>query len=151
MVGSMLGPMGTAVGGILGGIVGFGRSMYKEINTKGKSDFGMSGAKSAVGGHKLAAAGTSYMADGAVMPNGNVIKTAKGKMFNLSPRDVISVGQPGGSSSYGGGSNHTVTVGGTINLSSGGSSISLDGLMNDPVFKAEITKVVIDGMKNNNR
>jgi hypothetical protein len=151
MMGSMLGPMGTAVGGILGGIVGFGRSMYKEINTKGKSDFDMSGAQSAVGGHKLAAAGTSYMADGAVMPNGNVIKTAKGKMFNLSPRDVISVGQPGGSSSYGGGSNHTVTVGGTINLSSGGSSISLDGLLSDPVFKAEITKVVIDGMKNNNR
>jgi len=151
MIGSVIPGIGNVVGGVIGGIIGFGRSMYKEITTKGKGDFDMGGAQSAVGGHKLAAAGTSYMADGAVMPNGNVIKTAKGKMFNLSPRDVISVGQPGGSSSYGGGSNHTVTVGGTINLSSGGSSISLDGLLSDPVFKAEITKVVIDGMKNNNR
>lgn len=151
MLGSVIPGIGNVVGGVIGGIIGFGRSMYKEITTKGKTDFGMSGAKSAVGGHKLAAAGTSYMADGAVMPNGNVIKTAKGQMYSLSPKDVVSIGQPGGGNSGGGGSNHTVTVGGTINLSSGGSSISLDGLMNDPVFKAEITKVVIDGMKNNNR
>lgn len=151
MLGSVIPGVGNVIGGIIGGIIGFGRSMYKEINTKGKADFDMGGAKSAVGGHKLAVAGTSYMADGAVMPNGNVIKTAKGEMYRLAPRDVVSIGQPGGGNSGGGGSNHTVTVGGTINLSSGGSSISLEGLLNDPVFKAEITKVVIDGMKNNNR
>ncbi len=151
MIGSVIPGIGNVVGGVIGGIIGFGRSMYKEITTKGKSDFDMGGAQSAIGGHKLAAGGTSYMADGAVFPNGNVIKTAKGEMYRLSPKDVVSVGQPGGGSGSGGGGTMNVNIGGTINLSSGGSSISLDGLLNDPVFKAEITKVVIDGMKNNNR
>ncbi len=151
MLGSVIPGVGNVVGGVIGGIIGFGRSLYKEITTKGKADFDMAGAKSSIGKHKLGVAGTSRMADGAVMPNGNVIKTAKGQMYSLAPKDVVSIGQPGGGSS-GGGGNHTVTVNGTINLSTGGgSSVSLDGLLNDPVFKSEITKVVIDGMKNNNR
>ncbi|MDB4326176.1 hypothetical protein N9966_00005, partial [bacterium] len=152
MLGSVIPGIGNVVGGVIGGIIGFGRSMYKEITTKGKADFNMGGAKDAISSHKMGVAGSSRMADGAVMPNGNVIKTAKGQMYSLAPKDVVSIGQPGGGNSGGGGRNHTVTIGGTINLSSGGgSSVSLDGLLNDPVFKAEITKVVIDGMKNNNR
>ena len=31
-----------------------------------------------------------FMADGAVLPNGNVIKTAKGQMYSLAPKDVPS-------------------------------------------------------------
>ncbi len=152
MVGSLLGPMGTAIGGIIGGIVGFGRSMYREITTKGKDDFNMSGAKSDMGGMQMASSGSSYMGDGAVFPNGNVIKTAKGKMYRLSPKDIVSVGQPGGGSSYGGGGGTmNVNISGTINLGGGGTSVSLDGLINDPVFKAEITKVVVKNMKEQNR
>ena len=153
MIGSMLGPLGTAVGGIIGGIVGFGRSMYREITTKGKKDFDMAGAQSSItSGGGLGVAGTSRMADGAIMPDGNVIKTAKGQMYSLAPRDVAVIGQPGGGNyggSVSGGVN--VNIGGTINLSSGGTSISLDGLLNDPVFKAEITKIVVENMKSQNR
>ena len=151
LIGSIIPGIGTAVGGIIGGIIGFGRSMYREMTTKGKSDFDMSGAKSKISGvGGISMAGTGRMADGAVMPNGNVIKTAKGEMYKLAPKDVMSIGQPG---SGGGGAsgNVSVNISGTINLAGGGTSVSLDGLMNDPVFKAEVTKVVIEGMKNNNR
>ena len=152
MVGSMLGPMGTAVGGILGGIVGFGRSMYKEINTKGKSDYDMASSKANVSNTKMVMGGSSFMADGAVMPNGNVIKTAKGKMYSLAPKDVVSIGQPGGGGGGNASGNINVNISGELKLSSGsGSSVSLDGLLKDPLFKAEITRVVIAGMKDQNQ
>jgi hypothetical protein len=151
MLGSVLGPMGTAVGGILGGIVGFGRSMYKEMNTKGIQDYDMESAKSNVGSNKLSLSSTSRMADGAVLPNGNVIKTAKGQMYSLAPKDVVSIGQPGGGNSSSVGGNVNVNISGTINLSSGGSSISLNNIMSDPTFKSEITKIVVKGMKEQNR
>jgi hypothetical protein len=150
LIGSIIPGIGTAVGGIIGGIIGFGRSMYREMTTKGKSDFDMGGAKSKISSNKLAIGSTSYLADGAMMPNGNVLKTKKGDMYKLAPRDVAVIGQPGGT---GGGASGSVSVNisGTINLAGGGTSVSMDGLMNDPVFKAEVTKVVVDGMKNNNR
>ena len=152
MMGSMLGPMGTAVGGILGGIVGFGRSMYKEINTKGKSDYDMASSKANVSNTKMVMGGSSFMADGAVMPNGNVIKTAKGKMYSLAPKDVVSIGQPGGGGGGNASGNINVNISGELKLSSGsGSSVSLDGLLKDPLFKAEITRVVIAGMKDQNQ
>lgn len=151
MLGSVLGPMGTAVGGILGGIVGFGRSMYKEMNTKGIQDYDMGSAKSNVQSNKLSMSSSSFMADGAVLPNGNVIKTAKGEMYSLAPKDVVSIGQPGGSSSGTVGGNVSVNISGTINLNGGDSSISLDSVMNDPTFKSEITKIVVKGMREQNR
>ena len=51
----------------------------------------------------------------------------------------------------GGGGTMNVNISGTINLGGGGTSVSLDGLINDPVFKAEITKVVVQNMKEQNR
>ena len=154
MIGSMLGPLGTAVGGIIGGIIGFGRSMYREMTTKGKKDFDMEGAKSKIGRHSISTASTSFMADGALMPDGNVIKTAKGKMYRLAPRDVGVFGQRGSfGSSYGGGggtSNVNITIDGTIMLAGGGSSTKLDSLVNDPVFQKEVTQIVVEkGFKKN--
>ena len=154
MLGSILGPMGTAVGGILGGIVGFGRSMYKEMNTKGIQDYDMASAKSNVGDNKLSLSSSSFMADGAILPDGNVIKTAKGEMYRLAPKDVASIGQPGGGSSSSSSSvsgSVNVNISGTINLNGGGSSISLDSIIKDPTFKSEITKIVVKQMKEQNR
>ena len=54
-----------------------------------------------------------------------------------------------GKSSVGGSVN--VNISGTINLNGGGSSISLDSIMKDPTFKSEITKIVVKGMKEQNR
>ena len=85
------------------------------------------------------------------MPNGNVIKTAKGKMYSLAPKDVVSIGQAGGGGGNASG-NINVNISGELKLSSGsGSSVSLDGLLKDPLFKAEITRVVIAGMKDQNQ
>ena len=151
MIGSIIPGVGTALGGIIGGIVGFGRSMYKELTTKGMKDYDMESAKSNIESNKLSLSSTSRMADGAVLPNGNVIKTAKGKMYSLAPKDVVSIGQPGGGNSSSVGGNVNVNISGTINLSSGGSSISLNNIMSDPTFKSEITKIVVKGMKEQNR
>jgi hypothetical protein len=86
------------------------------------------------------------------MPNGNVIKTAKGKMYSLAPKDVVSIGQPGGGGGGNASGNINVNISGELKLSSGsGSSVSLDGLLKDPLFKAEITRVVIAGMKDQNQ
>ena len=147
MIGSMLGPLGTAVGGIIGGIVGFGRSMYREITTKGKKDFDMSGAKSDMGNIKLATAGSSYMGDGAVMPNGNAILTAKGQFFRTAPQDIITAAQPGraGGGGYGGGN---ISVNGTINLQGAGVT---KNMMEDAQFRREVTKMVTMGQKTDNR
>lgn len=150
MIGSIVPGIGTAIGGIIGGIVGFGRSMYREMTTKGKADYDMSGAKSNIGGMEMASSGTSYMGDGAVMPSGNVIKTANGHLFRTAPSDIIMAAQPGRGGGGGGGTMN-VNISGTINLGGGGTSVSLDGLINDPVFKAEITKVVVQNMKEQNR
>ena len=151
LIGSIIPGIGTAIGGIIGGIIGFGRSMYTEMTTKGKSDYNMSGAQANIGQNRMAMASTSYMADGAVMPSGNVIKTAKGKMYQLSPRDVAVVGQPGGAG--GGGGVVSVNISGNITVSAGAgtTSVSLDGLLKDPVFKSEITKIVVKQMKEQNR
>lgn len=151
MIGSIIPGVGTALGGIIGGIVGFGRSMYKELTTKGMKDYDMESAKSNIESNKLSLSSTSFMADGAVLPNGNVIKTAKGQMYSLAPKDVVSIGQPGGGNSSSVGGNVNVNISGTINLSSGGSSISLNNIMSDPTFKSEITKIVVKGMKEQNR
>ena len=155
LIGSIIPGIGTAIGGLIGGIIGFGRSMYREITTKGKSDFDMEGAKSKIGRHSISTASTSFMADGALMPDGNVIKTAKGKMYRLAPRDVGVFGQRGSfGSSYGGGggtSNVNITIDGTIMLSGGGSSTKLDSLVNDPVFQKEVTQIVVEkGFNKNN-
>lgn len=149
MIGSLLGPLGTAVGGIIGGIVGFGRSMYREITTKGKSDFDMGGAMSNISKNQLATAGTSYMGDGQISPGGAVIKSSRGTFFT-DKKDYITA-STNNPLAGGGGGNVNVNISGTINLSGGGTSVSMDGLLKDPVFKAEVTKVVIEGMKNNNR
>jgi len=151
MIGSIIPGVGTALGGIIGGVIGFGRSMYKELTTKGMKDYDMATAKSNINENKLALGSTSRMADGAVLPDGNVIKTAKGQMYGLAPKDVVSIGQPGGGSSSSVGGNVNVNISGTINLSSGGSSISLNNIMSDPTFKSEITKIVVKGMKEQNR
>lgn len=152
MIGSIIPGVGTALGGIIGGVIGFGRSMYKELTTKGMKDYDMATAKSNVESNKLAFSTSARMADGAVLPNGNVIKTAKGEMYSLAPKDVVSIGQPGGGSSSTVGGNVNVNISGTINLSGGGgSSISLDGIIKDPEFKSEITKIVVKQMKEQNR
>ena len=153
MIGSIIPGLGTALGGIIGGVIGFGRSMYKELTTKGMKDYDMATAKSNVESNKLAFSTSGYMADGAVLPDGNVIKTKQGAMYRLAPKDVVSIGQPGGSSSGGGGvdGNVNVNISGTINLSGGGSSISLNSIIKDPEFKSEITKIVVKQMKEQNR
>ena len=125
----------------------FGRSMYREMTTKGKQDFDMSGAKSDMGNIKLATAGSSYMGDGAVMPNGNAILTAKGQFFRTAPQDIITAAQPGraGGGGYGGGN---ISVNGTINLQGAGVT---KNMMEDAQFRREVTKMVTMGQKTDNR
>jgi len=151
-IGSFLGPIGTAVGGLVGGIYG----AYNEFTTKGVKDFDQSAMDDKIRNtfKQNLAGSTTMMADGALLPDGNVIKTAKGKMYNLSPKDIVSIGQPGSNSnSSSGGSSVNVNIGGTIMLSAGGttSGISLDGLLKDPTFVREITKLVVEQTKNMNR
>jgi hypothetical protein len=142
--GAFLGPVGMAVGGLVGGLYG----VVKEFSKKTEDSFNPSKlnekldsiTKRSVGG------ATTAMADGAVFPNGNVIKTAKGKMFSLAPKDVVSVGQPGSSS--GGGGTKNISVNGTINLEGGG--VSMD-LMKDASFRQAITKMVNIETENQNR
>lgn len=150
MIGSIIPGIGTAIGGIIGGIVGFGRSMYREMNTKGKGDYSMGAAKADIGGSKLVSSGSSYMGDGQISPGGAVIKSSRGTFFT-DKKDYVTTSTNNPLSGGGGGS-MSVNISGTINLSSGGgNSISLDGLMNDPVFKSEITKIVVNNMKEQNR
>ena len=119
------------------------------MTTKGKSDFNMGGAKSNIASQQLQTAGTSYMADGQIAPGGAIIKSSRGTFFT-DKKDYITA-STNNPLAGGGGGNVNVNISGTINLSGGGTSVSMDGLLKDPVFKAEVTKVVVDGMKNNNR
>jgi len=153
MIGSVIPVVGNVAGAIIGGIIGLGRGLYREITTKTADDYNMGGAKSDIGSHSISTAGTSFLADGAVMPNGNVIKTAKGKMYRLSPRDVMSIGQPGSGSSYGGaGGTIRLDINGTIKLSSGsGRDIELNELADNPEFRQKITAIVVNQMEMGNR
>lgn len=154
MLGSIIPGVGNIIGGIIGGVAGAIHGAYREFTTKGISDFDQKGQDSVINNivKKNLAGATTMMADGAVMPDGNVIKTAKGKMYSLSPRDVVSIGQPGNGNT-GGGSSVNVNIGGTIKLTSDSSStsINLDSLVKDPIFVKEMTKLVIEQTRNMNR
>ncbi len=95
---------------------------------------------------KMASVKTGYMADGAVLPNGNVIKTAKGDMYSLAPKDVVSIGQPG-SNSGGGTSSGNFTINGTLRLDSGNSSMNIDFDKLSASEKQQLVQIVVAGMK----
>ena len=79
------------------------------------------------------------------MPDGNVIKTAKGKFFGLAPKDVISIGQPG---SGGGGGTNNHTINGKLILE--GDGFQKD-MLKDPIFVREMVKIITKTMINQGR
>ena len=141
-MGMMLGPWGALAGGILGAGVGiYDEYFSKEAKMRGykvPKKYAKSGMGASYGGKML---------DGAVMPDGNVIKTAKGKMFGLSPQDVAVVGQRGGVNNGGGGTT-SIDVTGTIKLEGIDNNL-LDKM--SPREKNELARMVIAKMNNQNR
>lgn len=141
-MGMMLGPWGALAGGILGAGVGiYDEYFSKEAKMRGyklPKKYAKSGMGASYGG---------MMLDGAVMPDGNVIKTAKGKMFGLSPQDVAVVGQRGGVNNGGGGTT-SLDVTGTIRLEGIDNNL-LDKM--SPREKNELARMVISKMNNQNR
>lgn len=147
MLGSMIGPVGTIVGGIVGGLVGGVNSYMNEYVKKEVPKLSNKNALDKIEKTKMASVKTGYMADGAVLPNGNVIKTAKGEMYGLAPKDVVSIGQPS-SNSGGGTSNGNITVNGTIKLDAGNSSMQVDFDKMNASEKQQWIQIVVAGMKN---
>lgn len=140
LLGSVIPGVGNVIGGIIGGVVGLGRGLYNEFKTDVSKEYKVPknvGLGGSIGGTML---------DGAVMPDGNVIKTAKGKMFGLSPQDVAVVGQRGGGTT--GGGTTKLDVSGTIRLE------GIEGNLLDkmtPNEKNEFVRMVISRMNNQNR
>lgn len=140
-MGMMLGPWGALAGGLLGAGMGVYDEYFshdaKMRGYKTPKKYAKSGMGASFGGKML---------DGAVMPDGNVIKTAKGKMFGLSPKDVAVVGQAGGSNNSGG--TTKLDVSGTIKLE------GIEGNLLDkmtPEEKNQLSRIVIARMNNQNR
>lgn len=144
MLGSVVPGVGTAIGGVVGGVVGAARGVYNEFSEKllGEYDVDKSIAKKSF---KLGGSGMAQMMDGAVMPDGNVIKTAKGKFFGLAPKDVISIGQPG---SGGGGGTNDHNINGKLILE--GDGFQKD-MLKDPIFVREMVKIITKTMINQGR
>jgi len=141
LLGSVVPGVGNVVGGIIGGLLGAGKGVYDEF-------FSSEAIAKGYKGPKGAGMGASYggrMLDGALMPNGNVLKTAKGMMYSLSPKDVAVVGQPGGG---GGGGITKLDVSGTIRLDGVDANL-LDKMT--PNEKNELARMVIARMNNQNR
>jgi hypothetical protein len=142
-MGMMLGPWGALAGGILGAGVGiYDEYFSKEAKMRGykvPKKYAKSGMGASYGGMAL---------DGALMPDGNFIKTGKGKYYSLSPKDVAVVGQPGAGDNGGGGGTTSVNVTGTIKLEG-----IEDNLLNkmSPREKNELARMVIAKMNNQNR
>jgi predicted heme/steroid binding protein len=141
LLGSVIPGVGNVVGGILGGVVGLGRGLYNEFKDDVSKEYKVPkniGMGASYGGMAL---------DGALMPDGNFIKTGKGKYYSLSPKDVAVVGQPGAGDNGGGGTNN-INVTGTIKLEG-----IEDNLLNkmSPREKNELARMVIAKMNNQNR
>lgn len=146
LIGSVIPGVGTLIGGIVGGVIGLGRSLYSEFKDRTAEKYKVPKKYQNMG------TGASYgglMLDGQVSPGGNVITTAKGELWQTSPGDYITVSQPGGGSSMGGG-NVNVNVSGTIELRSNGTVLDKN-FLNDPEVKHQITRIVVDRMKNGSR
>ena len=145
MLGSMIGPIGTVVGGVIGGLVGGVNSYMNEYVKKEVPKLSNKNALDQIEKTQMATVKTGYMADGAVLPNGNVIKTAKGDMYSLAPKDVVSIGQPG--SGGGGTSSGNFTINGTLRLDSGNSSMNIDFDKLSASEKQHLVQIVVAGMK----
>jgi len=146
MIGSIIPGVGTLIGGIVGGVIGLGRSLYSEFKDRTAEQYKVPKK------YKNAGMGASYgglMLDGQVSPGGNVITTAKGELWRTSPGDYITVSQPGGGGGMGGG-NVNVNVSGTIELRANGTVLDKN-FLNDPEVKHQITRIVVDRMKNGSR
>ncbi len=143
-MGMMLGPWGALAGGILGAGVGiYDEYFSKEAKMRGyklPKKYAKSGMGASYGGMAL---------DGALMPDGNFIKTGKGKYYSLSPKDVAVVGQPGaGDNNNGGGGTTSLNVSGTIKLEGIDNNL-LDKM--SPSEKNQLARMVIAKMNNQNR
>lgn len=146
MLGSMIAPgIGTVVGGVIGGLVGGVNSYMNEYVKKEVPKLSNKNALDQIEKTQMATVKTGYMADGAVLPNGNVIKTAKGDMYSLAPKDVVSIGQPG--SGGGGTSSGNFTINGTLRLDSGNSSMNIDFDKLSASEKQQLVQIVVAGMK----
>lgn len=141
-MGMMFGPWGALVGGLLGTGVGIYDEYFshdaKMRDYKLPKKYAKSGMGASFGGRML---------DGAVMPDGNIIKTAKGKMFSLSPQDVAVIGQRGGATGDGGGTTK-LDVSGTIKLE--GIDDNLFDKMT-PIQKSSLVRFVIKEMSGQNK
>ena len=140
-IGSIIPGFGTIAGAGIGGLADMFAGEWGTYG-KNKTNISKKYAKSGMG-----ASYGGMMLDGAVMPDGNVIKTAKGKMFGLSPQDVAVVGQRGGVNNGGGGTT-SLDVTGTIRLEGIDNNL-LDKM--SPREKNELARMVIAKMNNQNR
>ena len=147
-IGSILLPgIGTAVGGLIGGIYGavneFSKKTTKDIDT-GK----ISSEVSSITSRSVGGASTS-LADGQIAPgSGAVISTKKGKFFT-DKKDYITASTNNPLAGGGGGEIKEVSVGGTIKLDAGGANVT--DLMKDSEFRREVVKMVANGFKFQNR
>lgn len=140
-MGMMLGPWGALAGGLLGAGVG----LYDEYFSKEAKmrDYNLPKKYANTG---FGASWKGQMMDGSVMPDGNVIKTAKGAMYSLAPKDIAVIGQPNGGNNSGG--TTKLEVSGTIKLD------GIDGNLLDkmtPAEKNQLARIVIAKMNDQNR
>jgi hypothetical protein len=163
-VGSLLGPVGTLAGGLIGAIYG----AYKEFNKRSESMIdqkGLSTNLSAITNRSIGGA-TSMMGDVGIAPNGGPIVASpkEGKLFQgtkndgveMSPRagvpraanskDVISTV---GGGSTGGSNNINLTVNGSIELKGRGKNF--ENLLENSEFRRLITSIVISEMDEQNK